>query len=73
MPYDVPLVLSFVAFFFSVLGIMSALMEKHSPIRHALTMLVAGGLFYYAWSLSEGQIDMQAVSEAFMRIISKIS
>ncbi len=48
-------------------------MEKHSPIRHALTMLVAGGLFYYAWSLSEGQIDMQAVPEAFMRIISKIS
>lgn len=73
MPYDVPLILSLVFFFFSVLGLMSAMMERHSPLVHALTMIVAGGMFYYAWQLSDGQIGIQTVPEAFMRIISKIS
>jgi hypothetical protein len=73
MPYDVPLILSLVIFFFAVLGFISAMLERHSLIRHALVMVVAVGMFYYAWSVSDGQLEVQSVPDAFMRIISKIS
>ena len=73
MPYDVPLILSLVLFFFAVLGFLSAIMEKVSPARHIFTFVLAAGLFGYAWYVSEGQLGMDSVPNAFLRIVAKFS
>jgi ABC-type multidrug transport system permease subunit len=73
MPYDVPLILSLVMLFFAVLGTMSSLMEKQSPIRHVFTFAAAAGLFGYAWYVSNGEMGLYSVPGAFLRIVSKFS
>ncbi len=71
MPYDVPLILSLVVFFFSILGFLSSLMEKESPNRHILSFVVAVGLLGYAWYVANGELGMDSVPDAFLRIVSK--
>lgn len=73
MPYDVPLILSLVIFFFAILGLLSAVMEKESPVRHLLSLVFAIGLFYYAWHVAGGDLQMNSVSDAFLRIVNKFS
>ena len=73
MPYDVPLILSLVVFFFSIFGFMSAIMEKEPPVRHAITLGVACALFAYAWYVSHGELGMNSVPDAFLRIVAKFS
>lgn len=73
MPYDVPLILSLVVLFFSILGFLSSIMEKESPIRHMISFAVALGLFGYAWYVSNGELGMDAIPDAFLRIVAKFS
>ena len=73
MPYDVPLILSLVIFFFAILGLLSSIMEKESPLRHLISLVVAIGLFYYAWQVADGDLHMNSVPDAFLRIVTKFS
>lgn len=73
MPYDVPLILSLVLFFFAILGFLSSFMEKESVARHVLTFAAAVGLLGYAWYASNGQLGMNSIPDAFLRIVSKFS
>lgn len=71
MPYDVPLILSMVVFFFSILGFLSSLMEREPLIRHIMSFVIALGLLGYAWYVSDGELAMNSVPDAFLRIVSK--
>lgn len=48
-------------------------MEKESPIRHMISFAVALGLFGYAWYVSNGELGMDAIPDAFLRIVAKFS
>lgn len=71
MSYDVPLILALVLFFFAIFGFMSSLMEKESVLRHVLIMLLAVGVFGYAWYVSDDGLSMNSVPDAFLRIVTK--
>ena len=73
MPYDVPLILSLVVFFFSIFGFMSAIMEKEPPVRHVISFGVACALFAYALYVSNWQLSVNSVPDAFLRIMAKFS
>lgn len=73
MPYDVPLILSLVIFFFSILGFLSSVMEKESPARHIVTFFAGAGLLGYAWYVSNGQLGLNSIPDAFLRIVTKFS
>ena len=73
MPYDVPLILALVLFFFAIFGFLSSLIEKESVLRHVLTFVCAVGFLGYAWYISEGGLDISSVPNAFYRIIAKFS
>lgn len=73
MPYDVPLILSLVVFFFSILGFLSSIMEKETLSRHVISFVIAMGLLGYAWYVSDGGLGVNSVPDAFLRIVSKFS
>ena len=71
MIYDVPLVLAVVLFFFALIGFVSSLLEKKSPLPNVLTFAAGAVLFYYAWHVSDGSLGPGSVTDALVRVVSK--
>ncbi|GHA56313.1 hypothetical protein GCM10008927_22580 [Amylibacter ulvae] len=72
MQYDYQIVATI---FFGVLGIigaLSAMVDRRSPLAGVTLMLVAAGFGYWAWVLSEGTLTMEEIPSALFRIMASI-
>ncbi|MGV6848408.1 MAG: hypothetical protein ACWA5A_08520 [Marinibacterium sp.] len=71
MDSDLALVLGLVVAGFSFPGMMSAISERRAPRASMLTILIAGGLIYFALSTKPGGYELRDVPDAFIDVIAR--
>ncbi len=72
MDPDIALVLGLIIGGLSVPGIMSAVSERRAPRASMLTILLAGGLLYYALETKPGGYELRDIPDAFIDVVAKV-
>ena len=71
MDPDLALVLGLIIGGLSVPGMMSAVSERRAPRASMLTILIAGGLLYYALDQKPGGYELRDIPDAFIDVIAR--
>ncbi|MEO0937716.1 MAG: hypothetical protein AAFY38_06140 [Pseudomonadota bacterium] len=72
MHADIALVLGIIIGGLSVPSILSALSDSRAPRASALTILIAAGLVYYAFTTHPGGYTLQDIPDAFVRVVALV-
>ena len=72
MDPDIALVLGILIGGLSVPGMLSAITERRAPRASMLTILIAGGLIYFALENKPGGYELRDVPNAFIDVIAKV-
>ncbi|MEO0391158.1 MAG: hypothetical protein AAF218_09500 [Pseudomonadota bacterium] len=72
MNADIALVLGIIIGGLSVPSVLSAITDRRAPRASMLTILLAGGLIYYALNTQPGGYTLQDVPDAFVRVVAMV-
>ncbi len=68
---DLALVLGIVLAGFAIPSILSAISDSRAPRASALTILIAGGLIFYAINKRPGGIALEQVPDIFVGVVAR--